>query len=455
MDNKRTKRQQAIRRRRIFLAACSVALVAVIAVVVFAISAILKPLISDKDKPSGNKETSSQSDKNGQQKPKEPYIVGSATVVNTGDILIHSTVLDGAKTSNGNYDFGSFFTAASDYFKKADLAVINLEVTLGGKEAGSFSGYPVFNSPDSLADTIKNSGINLVLTANNHSYDTGLSGLKRTVQVLKQKKLDFIGTKETESDPTYIVKNINGIKLGIACYTYETACSTPGRKALNGSMISAEANGLINSFSYNRIDSFYTEAQSVIADMKKDGADAIIFYMHWGEEYQLSPNTWQKTISQKLSNFGVDVIVGGHPHVLQPMDIIHSENSEHTTVCLYSMGNSVSNQRQELMDSCPSGHTEDGLLFYYTFDKYSDGTVVLSSVDLVPVWVNKYKGGSGHQYKMIPLENSVDGNKLGLTETETKRAQRSFDRTKALMEEGLSKCQQHLGAPVRFAKATK
>lgn len=440
MDNRRTKRQQAIRRRRIFLATCSVAIVAVIAVVTLAISAILKPIISDKDKPSGGgKDTTSQS-----QTPKEPYIVGSATVVNTGDILVHSTVLDGAKTSDGNYDFGSFFTAAAPYFKAADLAVINLEVTFGGTEAGAYEGYPSFNCPDSLADTIKKAGLNLVLTANNHSMDNGAAGLKRTAKVLKSKGIEFTGTKETESDPTYLIKDVNGVKLGIACYTYP-----PNNSA-------ASAKGLINTFSYNNIDAFYTEAQSVIADMKKGGADAIIFYMHWGDEYKLSPNTWQKTISQKLSNFGVDVIVGGHPHVLQPMEVIHAEDSEHTTVCLYSMGNSVSNQRQELMDSCPSGHTEDGLLFYYTFDKYSDGTVVLSSVDLVPVWVNKYRGGSGYQYKMIPLEGSdVDGAKLGLNETEATRAKRSYDRTKALMEEGLLSCQEHLGSAVRFAKPTK
>lgn len=454
MPKNRTRRQEAIIRRRIFLSVCAVFLVAVIAVVAATVISITTALKSSDNKVSSNKETSSQNDE--LKEPKEPYVVNSATVVNSGDILIHSTVLDGAKTSDGNYDFNSFFKQTSSYFKAADLSVINLEVTLGGKEAGAFSGYPVFNSPDSLANTIKNAGINLVLTANNHCYDTGLAGLKRTAQVLKEKKIDFTGTKENESDPTYIVKKVNGIKLGIVCYTYETDSSTPGRKALNGSMIAAEANGLVNSFSYNKIDSFYSEAQSVIESMKNDGADAIIFYMHWGEEYQLSPNTWQKTISQKLSNFGVDVIVGGHPHVLQPMDVIHSEDSQNTTICIYSTGNSVSNQRQELMDSCPSGHTEDGVLFYYTFDKYSDGTTVLSSVDLVPTWVNKYKGGSGYQYQMIPLESeNIDANKLGLTESEAQRAKKSFNRTKELMEESLKKCQEHLGSKVQFGAPTK
>jgi len=188
--------------------------------------------------------------------------------------------------------------------------------------------------------------------------------------------------------------------------------------------------------------------------MKSEGADAIVFYMHWGEEYQRSPNTWQKSISQKLCNMGVDVIVGGHPHVLQPMEIIHSEDSQNSTVCIYSTGNSVSNQRKELMDSCPSGHTEDGVLFYYTFDKYSDGTTVLSSVDLVPVWVNKYKGGSGYQYQMIPMENADDAGKFGLSSAEATRAKQSFERTKTLMEKGLNECQQHIGCDIRFGKPT-
>lgn len=436
---KRTKRQEAIIKRRIFLSVCAVCLVAVIAVVAATVVSISTAL---KDKNQISSEPSSQT--NSAEQTKEPYVVSSTTVVNTGDILVHSTVLDGAKTSDGNYDFSSFFKNVSPYFKAADLAVINLEVTFGGKESGSFSGYPAFNCPDSLADTIKKAGIGLVLTANNHSLDTGAFGLKRTAQVLKQKGISFLGTKENQNDPVYIVKDINGIKLGMVCYTYPPNSSAAG------------ASGLINTFSYNNIDSFYTEAQSVIADMKNDGADAIVFYMHWGEEYQLSPNTWQKTISQKLCNFGVDVIVGGHPHVLQPMDVIYSEDSQNTTVCIYSTGNSVSNQRQELMDSCPSGHTEDGLLFYYTFDKYSDGTTVLSSVDLVPTWVNKYKGGSGYQYQMIPLENNnLNAKTLGLTETEFQRAERSYNRTKELMQEGLKKCQEHLGSKERFASPTK
>jgi len=376
-------------------------------------------------------------------------VVAEATVVNTGDIILHSTVLDGAKTSDGGYDFSAFFTEIDDYFKSADLATANLEVTLGGTESGAFSGYPAFNAPDSLLDVINDAGIGLLTTANNHCYDTGLFGLKRTVGQLKLKGIDFIGTKETANDPTYVIKELNGIKVGITTFTYENT-APEGRKSINGNIVKPEANELINSFSYDRINDFYVDAQSIVDDMKKSGADAIVFYMHWGEEYKLSPNTWQKSIAQKLSNMGVDVIVGGHPHVVQPIELIHSEDSENTTVCIYSMGNAISNQRQELMDSCPSGHTEDGMLFYYTFSKYGDGTVKLTSVDIIPVWVNKYRGGSGYQYTMYPLETVDMANNYSFDSTALNKAKKSFERTKALVQDGLIECQQYLGCEVRF-----
>ncbi len=444
MSSKHSKRRKAIIRRRIFVSCC----VVVLALLIIGISAIVKSIIKTADN-EDKKEINSSQVSSG--KSKEPYVVSTAKVVNTGDIIVHSTVLDGAKTADG-YDFSSFFPNVKKYFNGADLAVANLEVTFGGSESGKFSGYPAFNTPDSLADTIKNSGINFLLTANNHCYDTGMFGLKRTAQILKSKNMDFIGTKELDSDPAYVVKKVNGIKIGMTCYTYENSCDVAGRKSINGAIISTEANGLLNSFSYDYIDKFYSEAQKTISLMKKDGADCIVFYMHWGEEYQLKQNTWQKTIAQKLCNLGVDVIVGGHPHVVQPIELLHSEDSQNTSVCIYSMGNAISNQRQELMSpECTTGHTEDGMLFYYTFDKYSDGTTVLSSVDIIPTWVNKYKGGSGYQYTMIPLENATDGVSLyGLTGDSASRCQKSYERTKQIVMSGLTQCQTTLGCKLRF-----
>lgn len=418
-------------------------LVAVIALIAFSVNALLKVAKKDTDKPLDNKDNSSVV--SSEQIP-ETY----ATVISTGDIMVHSTQLTGAKTSSGEYDFSAFFKEASPYFKAADLAVANLEVTFGGTESGQYSGYPVFNTPDTLADAIKDSGLNFLVTANNHAYDTGLFGLKRTAQVLKQKGIDFIGTRESTDAPNYAVKEINGIKLGIANFTYETSGQVAGRKYLNGAIIAEEANDLINSFSYDRIDEFYQDSADMISKMKSDGADYIVFYMHWGNEYKLSPDTWQKTIAQKLSNLGVNMIIGSHPHVIEPVELIRSEDGESTTVCIYSVGNCVSNQRQEIMDSCPSGHTEDGVLFSFTLKKDKDG-VTLNSLDLIPTWVNKYKGGSGYQYTIYPLESAEDGSaKYSLDSAAAAKATKSYERTKEIVAAGLTECQQAIGCEITF-----
>lgn len=401
----------------------------------------------------------SETDKQSDEKPTDisvsseiPFKETTATVLSTGDIMVHSPQLSGAYVpSSGLYDFSAFFKETAPYFKNADLSVGNLEVTFGSNEGREYSGYPMFNTPDSLADAIKESGLNFLLTSNNHSYDTGLSGLKRTVSVLKQKSIDYTGTRETEEEPVYRVKEINNINIGIINYTYETSPPNPteGRKYLNGSVISAEANNLINSFSYNKIDAFYTDIESKLTQMKNDGAEFLVVYIHWGNEYQTTPNTHQKSIAQHLCNMGVDIIIGSHPHVIQPVELITSEDSLNTTVCLYSTGNAVSNQRQELMTSCPSGHTEDGMLFEFTLKKTKEG-VFLTGLDLIPTWVNKYLQNGRYQYTIYPIENPDDLGKYSFNATELTKAKKSYERTKAIVAEGLTECQQSIGCDITF-----
>lgn len=449
MAKRKTRRQQAIIRRNIFMCVCALVLVVAITGVSLMISSIFKATKGgNNNKNSSSKNSSSQSSDSGEIKK-----VASAKVLNMGDIILHSTVLDGAyDSSSKTYDFSAFFPLMEEYIDSADLTVANLEVTLGGSESGKYSGYPAFNAPDSLIDDLKSAGINFLLTSNNHSYDTGLYGLKRTVQVLKEKDMDFIGTKETEKDPTYVVKKVNGIKIGMVNYTYENYCDTEGRKSLNGNIIAQEANNLINSFSYENIKDFYEEAKQVIEDMQDDGAEFIVFYMHWGEEYQLKQNTWQDKISQELCNAGVDIIVGGHPHVIQPIKMLYSEDSSHETVCVYSLGNAISNQRRELMNpECTTGHTEDGLVFTFTLDKYSDGTVELKEVDVIPTWVDKYRGGSGYLYRMIPIEDPEESaEKYGLSSSVLADLKESYARTEKIVAAGLIECQQKIGCKLRY-----
>lgn len=437
---KKTKRQKAIIRRRIFVTVLSLFLVAVIALLAFVINAVFKTSDNPGENISSQNSSSQQNDDNSSSsKPSKKEI--TATVLNTGDILIHDNILWGAEQSDGSYDFSKLFNKAKSYITKADYAVANLEVTLGGTAAGNYRGYPGFNSPDSLLDYVKADGFDMLLTANNHCLDTGLAGLKRTVQQLRAKDLDFLGTKETTDDPTYIVKDINGIKIGMVAYTYGTNSSASG------------AGSLINYFSSSNLNKFYTDAQSVIDSMKADGAEAIVFYMHWGNEYHTKPNTYQKAAAQQLCNMGVDVIVGGHPHVLQPVELIYAEGSDHTTVCLYSMGNSISNQRiSEMTGLCETGHTEDGVLFNYTFTKSSDGEVSLTAVDIIPTWVDRYGTPRNYQYTMYPLETSDMAENYGLDADTVAKAKASYERTKKIMQKGLTECQQHLGCEIRFAE---
>ncbi len=432
-----TKRQKAILKRRIFLSVCSVVLIAAIALLSFIIGSIVK-----------GDGGASQSSSNNSNKP-EPVIPDKyATVISIGDIMCHSTQYNGAKTTDG-YDFSHFFKELSPYFKSADLAVGNLELTFGGTESGAWRGFPTFNTPDQLANAVKDSGISLLMTANNHTYDTGFFGMKRTLDVVRNLGIETNGSRKALDEPKYIVKDLNGIKVGMISYTYETTGATQTRKYLNGLLLSEEAATLVNSFSYNKIDTFYTEAQEIINSMKNDGAEYITFYMHWGDEYKRTANTWQKTIAQKLSNMGVNMIIGSHPHVVEPIELINSEDGETQTVCVYSVGNAVSNQRRGLMQTnAPNGHTEDGLMVSYKLKKDGKGVVSLVDFEAIPTWVDRYLEGGKYKYTIYPMEN--------LEEAKTKyshiasKLDESYNRTKEIMGTGLTECQTAIGCEVTF-----
>ena len=434
-----TRRQKAILKRRIFLSFCSVVLIAAIVLLSFVIGSVIK---------GNNGDTSNSSI---ESKP-EPVIPDSyATVVSIGDIMCHSTQYNGAKTADG-YDFSHFFKELSPYFKSADLAVGNLELTFGGKESGAWRGFPTFNTPDELANAIKDSGIGLLMTANNHTYDTGFFGMKRTLDVVRNLGIETNGSRKSLDEPRYIVKDLNGIKVGIVSFTYETTSATQTRKYLNGLLLSEEAAPLVNSFSHGKIDAFYADAQEIINSMKNDGAEYITFYMHWGDEYRRTQNTWQKTIAQKLSNMGVNMIIGSHPHVVEPMEMVYSEDGQTETVCVYSVGNAVSNQRRSLMQTnAPKGHTEDGLMVTYKLKKDGKtGAVTLVDFEAIPTWVDRYLEGGKHKYTIYPMED-LEAAKTKYSHIQNKLDE-SYKRTKEIMGDGLTACQTAIGCEITFPK---
>ena len=380
--------------------------------------------------------------------PPEPTVTSTVTIRSAGDVLIHIPIYQSAKRSDGSYNFDHLFTYSEDIISGCDYFVANLETTLGGTDGRSYSGFPRFNSPDSIIDALKGAGVDCLLTANNHSYDTNGPGVLRTIEKIEEADLDYTGSRKNTDGAKYLVKTIGGIKFGLACYTYETP-SSEGRKSLNGILVDTATAPLINSFNPAKTQSFYDELGANIGKMKKKGADIIAVYIHWGEEYQLTQNAKQQEIAQKLCDMGVDVIIGGHPHVVQPMDLLTSTDGKHKTVCVYSLGNFVSNQRRTLM-GLKTGHTEDGLIFEMTFSKYSDGTVYFDSVDAIPTWVHLYNEGGKKVHAITPLDGNLDKKaaKLGLTKTGDGLAQAkaSKARTDALVAEGEKKCNEYLSS---------
>ena len=385
--------------------------------------------------------------------PEEPVPIiktSTATVAATGDVLMHYPVIKtGLDSATGEYNFDSIFTYFDDYVSAADYAVANLETTLCGLNNGyKYQGYPRFNCPDGIVGSMQRAGFDMLLTANNHTYDTGETGFLRTLSVIDGSGLARLGTNANGSEPKYTIQDVNGIKIGMICYTYETEDDDLVHKSLNGIRLTEKASGLINTFSYQRLEEFYAELEGHLKAMKAEGAQASILFLHWGNEYQTRENDYQRAMAQAVCDLGVDVIVGGHPHVVQPVELLTSQTeAEHRTVCLYSMGNSVSNQRIEQIPSA-GGYTEDGVLFRVTFARYSDGTVLLESADVLPTWVNLTTGvESGKKaYEIIPLDRSITDwkNAFTLTEEEYAEAEKSYERTMSIVGEGLEQVRQTL-----------
>lgn len=343
-----------------------------------------------------------------------------ATILSSGDYLIHKMILDSVRTGNG-YDFDSIFTNVKDEITAADYAVCNFEFTI--TETGNFSFYPHFKLPPETADALKNAGFDFLVTANNHSGDDREDGIYRTVKILRQKGFKTTGTFETPDEKKYSVVDVNGIKVGIVNYTFGTI-DDQGLKALNGNYaLDANASQCINVFQNEKLPQLYSELEQITADMKKDGAEAYIAYMHWGNEFQLQQTTTQQEIAQKLCDLGYNAIIGGHPHVIQPAAVLTGSNGN-KTFCIYSTGNMVSNQRREYMSASPNGYTEDAIFVYTTFERDNEGNVKLASVDYTPLWMNK----SGSSYKL----ESCKGDNL------TASQQSSKNRTDGLVAEGFS-----------------
>ena len=336
----------------------------------------------------------------------EPVLVATASLGATGDILLHKGVINSGKVATNEYNFDEIFKYVTTYYNSFDIMIANMEGTLsGGDSDDDYVGYPCFNAPDGIATSLKTAGVDMLLTSNNHTYDYGNKGLTRTQDVIAENEMEYLGTQKTDEEKDYIVKDINGIKIGMMSYTYETDKNNTN-KTLNGLVVKTADTNLISSFNYKELDKFYNEVEENMTAMKTEGAEVFVMFIHWGDEYNIVYNETQESIAQKLNVLGIDVIIGGHPHVIQPFQVITSE-SGHRTYCIYSMGNAVSNQNRNSMSDTKNGkYTENGLIVGVEFEKWSDGSVFVSDFSLLPTYVYKTTNNGKTAYYIIPLDST-------------------------------------------------
>lgn len=354
--------------------------------------------------------------------------VKNVTISAIGDIMAHDDQLKAQFDKDTNtYSFDNNFKYVKPYISKSDLAIGNLETTLAGPKA-KYSSFPKFNSPDELADAIKNSGIDIVSTINNHTYDRGSDGVYRTLDVLNSKNIEHVGTKKNDTDENFLIKDIDGVKLGVTAFSYGQVYGST--TALNGLPVNYNDLNNLNIFNSSYVDIAFNEIKDTLDVMNNKETDLQAVILHWGDEYTRQPNKFQKELAKKLCDYGVDIIIGSHPHMVQPIEMINSDENDNETLVIYSLGNFLSNQRNEILNK---KYTEDGVIVNIDIDKnLNTGETTISNVEYIPTWVNKYNNKNGKlTYEIIPLINEKQLSKIDNLSLD--KAKKSYDNTTSII----------------------
>lgn len=298
------------------------------------------------------------------------------TVVFMGDMMMHSKQLETAHRGGQEYDFSSYFTFIEDRIKGADLAVANMEFTLGGEP---YSGYPCFSAPDSYAYHIAESGFNVFLAANNHILDMGSEGAARTVNTYrmleKEKGIKFTGIAENEaarkSNYPLLIRR-KGITLAFVNFTYGTNLGSTAHWPKTN----------------------YMGMKSEILKALNDAEESDVTFVlpHWGPEYQLSHSDAQEETAGWLIDNGADAIIGSHPHVVQDTSFIKG------VPVVYSLGNAVSNM------SAPNTQLE--LMVTCRIIRKENGDIEMPSPELTWLWCSR-PGGFSDSFVVIPVEDFI------------------------------------------------
>ena len=295
------------------------------------------------------------------------------SILIAGDFMQHGPQIQAALQPDSTYNYDECFARISPMIKQADVAIGNLEVTLGGKP---YAGYPQFRAPDEYLQAIVDAGIDVILTANNHCLDSGKRGLERTIMMMDSLGIPHIGTYvdefEREEKYPYILEH-NGIRVAILNFTYGT----------NGIAV-VEPNIV------NMMDTAVIALDLITA--REMNPDVIIAIPHWGIEYETLPSKEQRWMANWLINNGVDHVIGGHPHVAQPMELLNDGQN----FVAYSLGNVISNQSKP--------NTYGGYMVRLDFVK-NDSITMLCDCCYMPYWVSRpHDNGFTHNYRVLSLD---------------------------------------------------
>ncbi len=298
----------------------------------------------------------------------------SAHIRVVGDVMFHQTQLDFAKKSNGTYDFDDQFAYIKDSLSDADFTIANLETTVGKHKNVAYSGYPQFNTPEVVLQTLKESGIDFFTMANNHMLDRWFEGLVNDVDLVEEYGFDHVGAYRTKKERnTPVVYEVNGIKIGFVAYTHAT------NNMENHSNEAAVEYGVP-----------YLYQADIAGDIKKlrdAGAEVVIALPHWGTENVNTPDETQRQYAKKLASAGADIILGSHSHMVQPMELVEGTDAngiDRQVFIIYSMGNFIS--------SMTTKYTDCGIILDFTIQEQTDGTFRVEDIGYVPVYVWKQNG---------------------------------------------------------------
>lgn len=312
-----------------------------------------------------------------------------ATIAAVGDILMWREQIESAQIKGTDqYSFADMFAPVCPILQGADFTIGNLETTFSGKtqpyQIGSArAGYPRFNCPDELARDLKQVGFDVLTTVNNHCLDGGPEGLLRTLDMLDQRGIAHTGTYRSETEAsTYLIREVNGIRIGILAYTYGT----------NQQHVPPNTPWLVNLLDQNKIEQDISRLRPQV--------DLLIVGLHFGIEFRFIPTQKQRLLAQSLLERGADVILGAHPHVLQPVvtpTITTADGRKKRTLVAYSLGNFTSERMLSFDQS------QCGAILRFTVEKNEQDVTSITKISVVPTYSQRYFSGGRVHFRVLPL----------------------------------------------------